>query len=43
MQQGAQLAEAELNAKGGILGRKVEVLFRDDQLKPALGAQRTRS
>ena len=28
MQQGAQLAEAELNAKGGILGRKVEVLFR---------------
>ncbi len=41
MQQGAQLAEVELNAKGGILGRKVEVLFRDDQLKPALGAQRT--
>jgi branched-chain amino acid transport system substrate-binding protein len=41
MQQGAQLAEAELNAKGGILGRKVEVLFRDDQLKPAVGAQRT--
>ena len=41
MQQGAQLAEAELNAKGGILGRKVEVIFRDDQLKPATGAQRT--
>src|SRR5580765_4628407 len=41
MQRGAQLAEAELNAKGGILGRKVEVLFRDDQLKPAVGAQRT--
>jgi branched-chain amino acid transport system substrate-binding protein len=41
MQQGAQLAEAELNAKGGILGRKVEVLFRDDQLKPQVGAQRT--
>jgi branched-chain amino acid transport system substrate-binding protein len=40
-QRGAQLAEAELNAKGGILGRKVEVLFRDDQLKPAIGAQRT--
>ena len=31
MQQGAQLAEVELNAKGGILGRKVEVLFRDDR------------
>jgi branched-chain amino acid transport system substrate-binding protein len=40
-QRGAQLAEAELNAKNGILGRKVEVLFRDDQLKPAVGAQRT--
>ena len=42
MQRGAQLAEDELNAKGGILGRKVEVLFRDDQLKPAVGAQRTK-
>jgi len=41
MQRGAQLAETELNARGGILGRKVEVLFRDDQLKPAVGAQRT--
>jgi branched-chain amino acid transport system substrate-binding protein len=41
MQRGAQLAQDELNAKGGILGRKVEVLFRDDQLKPAVGAQRT--
>jgi branched-chain amino acid transport system substrate-binding protein len=40
-QRGAQLAEAEINAKGGLLGRKVEVLFRDDQLKPAVGAQRT--
>lgn len=42
MQRGAQLAEDELNAKGGILGRKVEVLFRDDALKPAVGAQRTK-
>ena len=41
MQRGAQLAEEELNAKGGVMGRKVEVLFRDDQLKPAVGAQRT--
>jgi branched-chain amino acid transport system substrate-binding protein len=40
-QRGALLAVDELNAKGGILGRKVEVLFRDDQLKPAVGAQRT--
>ena len=41
-QRGATLAMDELNAKGGILGRKVEVLFRDDQLKPAVGAQRTK-
>jgi branched-chain amino acid transport system substrate-binding protein len=42
MQNGATLAMEELNAKGGVLGRKVEVLFRDDQLKPAVGAQRTK-
>jgi branched-chain amino acid transport system substrate-binding protein len=42
MQRGAQLAVDELNAKGGIMGRKVEVLFRDDELKPAVGAQRTK-
>jgi len=41
-QRGAELAVDELNARGGILGRKVEVLFRDDQLKPAIGAQRTK-
>jgi len=41
-QRGAQLAVDELNARGGILGRTVEVLFRDDQLKPAIGAQRTK-
>src|SRR4029450_6450412 len=42
MQRGAQLAQDDLNGKGGIMGRKVEVLFRDDQLKPAVGAQRTK-
>ncbi len=41
-QRGATMAMEELNAKGGVLGRKVEVLFRDDQLKPAVGAQRTK-
>jgi branched-chain amino acid transport system substrate-binding protein len=40
--RGAELAVDELNAKGGVLGRKVEVLFRDDELKPATGAQRTK-
>src|SRR5262247_795894 len=41
MKQGAELGVDELNAKGGILGRKVELLVRDDQLKPQVGAQRT--
>jgi branched-chain amino acid transport system substrate-binding protein len=41
MKQGAELGVDELNAKGGILGRKVELLIRDDQLKPQVGAQRT--
>ncbi len=41
-QRGATLAMEELNAKGGVLGRRVEVIFRDDQLKPAVGAQRTK-
>jgi branched-chain amino acid transport system substrate-binding protein len=42
LQKGALLAIEEVNAKGGIMGRKVEVLFRDDELKPAVGAQRTK-
>jgi branched-chain amino acid transport system substrate-binding protein len=42
MQRGAQLAMDELNAKGGVMGRKVDVMFRDDELKPAVGAQRTK-
>src|ERR1700741_2814742 len=41
MKQGAELGVDELNAKGGLLGRKVELLIRDDQLKPQVGAQRT--
>src|SRR5258708_37716447 len=41
MQRGAQLAEEQLNAAGGVMGRKVEVLFRAGRPKPAGGAQRT--
>src|SRR5213594_2931534 len=41
-QQGAIVAMEEINAKGGVLGKKLEILFRDDQLKPAVGAQRTK-
>src|SRR2546426_2208276 len=42
-QQGASVAMEEINAKGGILGRRLEILFRDDQLKPAVGAQDRKS
>jgi ABC-type branched-subunit amino acid transport system substrate-binding protein len=43
MQRGAVLAVEEVNARGGVLdGRPVEVLIRDDQLTPAVGAQRTK-
>jgi branched-chain amino acid transport system substrate-binding protein len=41
-QRGAMLAMEQVNARGGVLGRQIEVLFRDDQLKPAVGAQRTK-
>src|SRR5712691_10282057 len=42
LQKGAILAGEEINAKGGVMGRKFEILFRDDELKPAVGAQRTK-
>src|SRR5262245_3998481 len=32
---GAEMAIDEINAKGGVLGRKLEVLFRDDKGQPA--------
>lgn len=40
-QAGATLAVDEVNARGGVLGRRVELLVRDDQLKPGVAAQRT--
>jgi branched-chain amino acid transport system substrate-binding protein len=39
---GVQLAIDQLNANGGLLGRKVELLVRDSQLKPDLGTSHTR-
>ncbi len=39
---GAVYAARELNAKGGILGRKVELLIEDDQSKPELSATAAR-
>lgn len=40
--EGAKLAVAELNAKKGLLGRPVELIVRDDNAKPDVGARETR-
>lgn len=39
---GVKMALDEINASGGLLGRKVELLVRDSQLKPDLGTSHTR-
>lgn len=39
---GVQLAIDQINAGGGLLGRKLELLVRDSQLKPDLGTSHTR-
>ena len=39
---GATYAVRELNDKGGLLGRKVELLVEDDQAKPELSATSAR-
>lgn len=40
--EGAKIAVAELNAAGGVLGRKVELIIRDDAAKPDVGAREIR-
>jgi branched-chain amino acid transport system substrate-binding protein len=40
--EGAKIAVAELNAGGGLLGRKVELILRDDGAKADVGARETR-
>jgi branched-chain amino acid transport system substrate-binding protein len=39
MRDGAKLAVAEINAKGGLLGRKLEMIERDDEAKNERGVQ----
>ena len=39
MRDGVRLAAAEINAKGGILGRKIELIERDDEAKNERGVQ----
>jgi branched-chain amino acid transport system substrate-binding protein len=40
--EGAKIAVAELNAAGGVLGRKIELIVRDDAAKPDVGAREIR-
>src|SRR5678816_3151603 len=40
--QGAVYAARELNAKGGVLGRRLELMIEDDQSKPELSATAAR-
>jgi branched-chain amino acid transport system substrate-binding protein len=37
--EGYKLCERDLNAKGGLLGRKVEMVVYDDQSQPATGVR----
>lgn len=41
--QGLQLAIDDINAKGGLLGKKVKVVSADDNITPATGASNARS
>lgn len=38
--QGVELAADDINAKGGLLGRPLKVLVRDDEMKPPVGVRR---
>ena len=40
--EGAKIAVAELNASGGVLGQKVELIVRDDGAKPDVGSREIR-
>lgn len=39
MRDGVKLAAAEINAKGGVLGRKIQLVERDDEASPPRGVQ----
>lgn len=42
MSEGAQLAVEQINARGGILGRKIELGLRDSEGKPAIAVKNAR-
>jgi hypothetical protein len=39
MRDGVKLAVAEINAKGGVLGRQIQLVERDDEAKNERGVQ----
>ncbi|MYN30209.1 ABC transporter substrate-binding protein [Duganella levis] len=39
MRDGVKLAVADINAKGGVLGRQIQLIERDDEAKPERGVQ----
>src|SRR5712691_7627900 len=39
---GHEMAVEEINGKGGVLGRKLQLLIRDDQSKPDVGVREAR-
>jgi len=39
MRDGVKLAVADINAKGGVLGRQIQIVERDDEAKPERGVQ----
>src|SRR5476651_2130248 len=39
MRDGVKLAVADINAKGGVLGRQLQMVERDDEAKPERGVQ----
>src|SRR2546421_12863882 len=41
--RGWELAVEDINAKGGVLGKKLEVISRDDGASPGCGARRQRA
>lgn len=41
--QGAQLAIHDLNASGGLLGKKIKLVIKDDNATPSTGADNTKS
>ncbi|MBW1932495.1 MAG: ABC transporter substrate-binding protein [Deltaproteobacteria bacterium] len=42
-EMGAEMAVAEINEKGGVLGRKIQIIWRDTKLKPDVALREAKS